>query len=179
MSKFKKILIDKKRQFFLNINYLPQVIILYEKFYKYLNDDYFLCKDKSFTDAVLNAIEHSEPYFWVITTEKDKFAGFVFLDNLVGTKGNLHSAEVTTCILPEFWGKFTKICAKKFIKYCFKKYNLKKIKACIFPQNQRVRAILKQSGFKKEGLLRSETMRSGKLQDVEIFAVINGEKCNL
>lgn len=173
MSKFIKIIINKKRKEFRNIQYLPQVISLYERFSKYLHDDYFLLKQKSSVDAVIHLVEKTSPFFWVITDKKtDNLAGFVFLDNLVGAGNNFHSAEVTTCFEPAFWGKYTKNCAEKFIKYCFKKYKFKKLKANIFPQNSKVRNILKKSGFKKETLLKAETLKNGKLQDIEVYSII-------
>lgn len=173
MSKFVKIIINRQKRIFRNIEYLPQIIRLYEKFSKYLYDDYFLLKQKSSVDSVIDLIEKVSPCFWIIINkETSKFAGFVFLDNLVGANDSLHSAEITTCFEPEFWGKYTKSCAKKFIKYCFKKYNLKKLKACIFPQNAKVKMLLKKSGFKKEATLKAETLKKGQLQDIDIYAIL-------
>lgn len=176
MNKFIKIIISRKKEEFKNIQYLPQIIHLYERFSKYLNDDYFIENQKSFVDAVISLIEKTYPYFWVVIDKKSsKFAGFCFLENWVGSNKNAHSAEVTTCFEPAFWGEYTKICAKKFIKYCFKKYKLKKLKAYIFPQNSRVRALLKISDFKKEALLRGETIKDAKLQDIEVYSIIKGD----
>lgn len=173
MSKFIKIIVNKKRKEFRNIEYLPLIIRLYEKFSKYLHDDYFIKNKASSVDAVINLIEKTSPYFWAIIDKKSgKFAGFCFLENWVGANNNFHSAEVTTCFEPSFWGKYTKVCAKKFIKYCFKKYKLKKLKAYIFPQNNRVKVLLKHSGFRKEALLKSETMKNGIAQDIEVYSII-------
>lgn len=173
MSKFIKIIINRKRREFRNIHYLPQIISLYERFSKYLHDDYFLQQQKSAVDAIVDLIERTSPFFWVIVDKKsDKFAGFVFLENLVGTKDNLHSAEVTTCFEREFWGKYTKVCAKKFVNYCFKKYKFKKLKAYIFPQNVKVKMLLKKTGFKKEAALTAETLKNGELQDIEVYSII-------
>ena len=177
MIKFIKIVVDRKNQEFRNIQYIPQIIVLNEKFARYLHDDYFLEGQKSSVDAVINLIEKASPFFWAVIDKKtNKFAGFVFLDNWVGAKSNFHSAEVTTCFSPSFWGKYTKICAKKFVKYCFKKYQLKKLKAYVFPQNFKVKTLLKTLGFKKEAVLKGETLRNGELQDVEVFVVVRGEK---
>lgn len=173
MSKFVKIIINRKKREFKNIQYLPKIIKLYEKFSKYLHDDYFLENQQNTVDAVIHLIEKSAPFFWIILDKKtDKFAGFTFLDNWVGAKNNYHSAEITTCFEPAFWGKYTKICAKKFIKYCFKKYRLEKLKAYIFPQNHMVINLLKSAGFKKEAVLKKETIKNGLLQDIDIYSVI-------
>lgn len=173
MNKFIKVIINKKRKEFRNIQYLPQVISLYERFSKYLHDDYFLENQTSSVDSIIDLVEKTSPFFWVVVDKKsDKFAGFVFLDNWVGSKNNFHSAEITTCFDPSFWGSYTKLCAKKFIKYCFKKYKLKKLKAYVFFQNFKVKTLLKQSGFKKEALLKAETLKNGQLQDIEVYSII-------
>ncbi|MFA7659399.1 MAG: GNAT family protein [Candidatus Gastranaerophilaceae bacterium] len=177
MNKFIKIIIDRKRKEFKNIQYLPDVIRLYERFSKYLHDDYFLETPKNPVDAVIDLIEKISPFFWAVIDKKSgRFAGFGFLDNWVGAGNDFHSAEVTTCFYPAFWGKYTKICAKKFIKYCFKKYRLKKLKAYVFPQNLKVRVLLKKVGFKREALLKAETIKNGVLQDIEVYSIIRGEK---
>lgn len=177
MSKFIKIIINKKRKEFRNIQYLPHVISLYEQFSKYLHDDYFLENQTSSVDSIIDLVEKTSPFFWVVIDKKsEKFAGFVFLDSWVGNSNNFHSVEITTCFEPFFWGRYTKICAKKFIKYCFKKYKFKKLKAYVFVQNLKVKTLLKKSGFKKEALLKAETVKNGELQDVEVYSIIRGEK---
>lgn len=174
MNKFIKIIIKRKDMEFRNIDYLPHIIALYEKFSKYLYDDYFLQEQKGSIDAVIDLIERTSPFFWVIIDKKtDKLAGFVFLENLVGARDNYHSAEITTCFVPEFWGKYTKTCARKFVNYCFKKYKFKKLKAYVFPQNTKVKTLLKKTGFKKEAVLTAETIKNGKLQDIEVYSIIN------
>lgn len=176
MIKFVKIKINNRTSEFKNLQYLPQIISLYERFSRYLNDDYFLQGAKTSIDAVLALVERTSPYFWAVIDEKSgKLSGFVFLDNWVGSANNFHSTEVTTCFNPMFWGNYTKICAKKFIKYCFKKYKLKKLKALVFSQNFKVKALLKRSGFKKEAVLKAETLKNGELQDIEVFSIIKKE----
>lgn len=172
MSKFIKIIINKNAKEFRNIEYLPGIIMLYERFSRYLNDDYFL-KGKSSIDAVIEIVEKTAPYFWAIIDKKTgKLAGFVFLDNWTGAKNSLHAAEVTTCFNPAYWGKYTKFCARKFVKYCFKRYGLKKLKASVFVQNFKVKTLLKCAGFQKEATLRAETLKDGQLQDIDVFSVI-------
>lgn len=173
MSKFIKIIINKNSNEIRNIRYLPAVIALYERFARYLHDDYFLQNKLSSTDAVIELVEKTCPYFWAVVDKKSgNLAGFAFLDNWIGTKDNFHSAEITTCFHQSYWGSYTKYCAKKFIKYCFKKYKLKKIKASVFPQNFKVKTLLKRSGFKREAVLRAETIKNGVLQDIEVFSIM-------
>lgn len=176
MSKFIKVIVNRTRKEFRNIEYLPQIISLYERFSRYLHDDYFLKNQPCAIDAVIELVERTTPYFWAVIHKKSgKLAGFVFLDNWVGAKDDLHSAEVTTCFDPDFWGAYTKICARKFIKYCFKNYKIKKLKAYVFPQNFKVKTLLKHAGFKKEATLRAETFKNKVLQDIDVFAIIKSE----
>lgn len=172
--KFIKIIIDKNNMDFRNTEYIVDVISLYERFSRYLYDDYFLDKYKTSTEAVIKLIARTSPYFWVIIDKKtQKFTGFGFLENFVGVKDKIHSAEVTTCFEPEFWGKYTKICAKKFVKYCFKNYGLKKLKALVFSQNFKVQRLLKEAGFEKEAVLKAETIKKGQFQDIDVYSIIN------
>ena len=46
-----------------------------------------------------------------------------------------------------------------------------KIKAQIYPDNFRVRNFLKDCGFVYETTLKNETLRGGKFQDIEIYAL--------
>lgn len=172
--KFVKIIIDKNNMNFRNTEYIVDVISLYERFSLYLYDDYFLDKYKTLTEAVIKLIARTSPYFWVIIDKRtQKFAGFGFLENFVGVKNKIHSAEVTTCFEPAFWGKYTKVCAKKFVKYCFKNYGFKKLKALVFSQNSKVQRLLKEAGFEKEAVLKAETVKNGQVQDIDVYSIIN------
>lgn len=151
----------------LYLNALNKIVFAYKS---YLFDDYLFCKFGK--DGFYSLILEKSPYFWVIKSGED-FAGFVFLDEFTGNDYCFHSAEISVCFLPKFWGKFTRLTGEKFFKHCFKNLKLVKIKACIYPENNRVRGLLKDCGFKFEGLLRAQTIRKGKLQDIEIFGLIN------
>ena len=140
---------------------------LYEKFKKYIEDDYN-------EDTLAGLIHRTYPYFWVILSDTS-FAGFVYLENICGNAKKFHSAEITTCFEPRFWGDFTKECARYFLTRCFKEFGFIKIKALVYPENSRVKTLLKSSGFKKEALLKAETIRSGRLQDIEIYTLYRNE----
>lgn len=168
MIKFIKIKINRNTKLYQNICFLEDIYHLYKKFDKFLSDDY---ANKDLLEEIIKTIELSTPYFWVILKD-DSFTGFIFLENIIGNEQRLHSAEVTICIEPEFWGNFTKQVAKKFVRYCFKKLGLKKLKAKVFKENVRAAAILRAAGMKLEAELKSETMKNGKPQDVLIYSVI-------
>ena len=174
MVEFVNLIIDRKQKRFENIQYFSEVLFLYLRYNKFLDDDYAL-NGKSFYEYFLGLVERLSHFFWVILCDK-KVSGFVFLDNIIGDAERLHSAELTTCFDKAYWGSYTKYCAKLFINYCFKNLKLKKIKAQVYPHNFRTKAILKQSGFEKEGYLKSETLKENRYQDIEIYSVINQER---
>ena len=153
---------------FEKLAYFEQALFLYKKYSKYLNDDFANNGDSSY-EYFIKLVCRSA--FWVIV-EGDIVSGFVYLDNFIGDKNRLHSAELTTCFDKRFWGSYTKDCAKTFLEYCFEYLGLRKIKALIYPENFRVKTLLKTVGFKKEGLLESETIRNGKPQDVEVYGLV-------
>ncbi len=146
--------------------YFEQALFLYIKYSKFLDDDYAQ-NGLSIYDYFFNLV--NKTLFFVIV-EDDFVSGFVYLDNFTGNDEKLHSAEVTTCFDKRFWGDYTKMCGKIFLNYCFEKYNLEKIKALVYPENFRVKTLLKSIGFEKEALLKGETLRNNKLQDIEVYA---------
>ncbi len=152
--------------------YFEQALFLYVKYSKYLDDDYAYNNQNIF-DYFYNLVNRTDFYAVV---EDDVLSGFIYLDNFVGNSNRLHSAEVTTCFDEKFWGSYTKICAILFINFCFEKYGLKKLKALVYPENYRVKTLLKSAGFEKEALLKSETLRNNELQDVEIYSCLNTKK---
>ena len=46
-----------------------------------------------------------------------------------------------------------------------------KIKAQIYPDNFRIASLLKASGFQYETTLKSETLRNGKPQDIDVYGL--------
>lgn len=172
MIKFVKVKLNREKKIYRNINFLENIYNLFRKYDKYLNDDYI---QQDLLEEVFSTIERTSPFFWVILSD-EQFAGFIFLDNIIGNSENLHSAEVTTCFEQDFWGDFTKKVGKKFIKYCFKKLKLKKLKATVFKENTRVHTLLKSIGFNFEAELKNETLKNGKSQDIQVFSIINNKK---
>lgn len=171
MARFIRLVINRRYDVFENTEYLSQAMFLYLRYQKYLDDDYAK-NGSTFYDYFVELVERVCPLFWLIMDE-DKVAGFVYLDNMIGDNESLHSAELTTCFDKAYWGEFTKLSAKRFLDYCFETYGFKKIKASVYPQNSRVKAILKQSGFESEALLKAETLRNKELQDIEIYSIFN------
>ncbi len=171
MCKFLKLIIDRENSRYENTEYLSNVIFLYLRYAKFLKDDY---APEANYESILNLIERCGNLFFVILCGED-FAGFVYLDNPIGNNERLHSCEITACVEKKYWGNFTKCAATEFFPYCFTTLGLKKIKAQVYPFNTRVKAILRFSGFKKDGTLRGETLKNGELQDIEVYSLLKSD----
>ncbi len=173
MCKFVNLIVDKNNLLSQNTQYLSNVIFLYLRYEKFLNDDYAA---KVNYENILNLIENCRDLFFVFLNEEDDdFAGFVYLDNLTGNNDKIHGGEITVCFEKKYWGKFTRQAAREFFNYCFNTLGFTKIKAQIYPFNSRVKNILTYSGFKKDGVLRGETMKNGKITDVEVYSLLKSD----
>ena len=109
--------------------------------------------------------------FWLVLNFYNKPMGFVYLDNFIGKETQLYSAELTTCFAKCAWGDFTKYSAKIFLKKCFDEFGLEKIKAQVYPDNFRVKTLLKICGFTHESTLQKETLRNCKPQNIEVYGL--------
>lgn len=183
MCKFVQVLYNTPHSLFSNLHYIPAIKACYSKYSRYLQDDF-----ANFDDDILSYIEHCFPFFWVVLTYDNRFMGFVSLDNFTGginyadnssiyisnekkVSNILYSAELTTCFDKKAWGDFTRYSAKIFLKKCFDELGLYKIKVQVYPDNFRTAALMKSTGFKYESTLKSETLRNGKPQDIDIYAL--------
>lgn len=166
MCKFINLSFNPVHNLFSNLHYIPLIERCYRKYYKYLQDDFAL-----YEYDIYSYIKHCSPYFWIVTTIGGEFMGFVSLDNFIGGGNILYSAELTTCFEKKAWGSFTRYSAKIFLKKCFDELGLVKIKVQVYPDNFRTKALLKSSGFEYESTLKAETMRGGKMQDIDIYAL--------
>lgn len=172
MERFSPVIVDFQHKIFKNTDSISRLFFLYRKYAKYLDDDFATDKRPLYRYFIEN-IQRLSPFFWVIIDEKThNTAGFVYLDKFTGNSEHLHSAEVSGCLFPRYWGNFTYDSAVKFFDMCFNRLGLQKVKALIYPQNFRVKTLLKKCGFEKEGYLKAETVCQRKLQDIEIHSLI-------
>ena len=164
MCQFIQVIYNPQLTLFRNLHYIPNIKACYEKYSKYLQDDFSNGDFYSYIEGV-------SPYMWVILDYKGVFMGFASLDNFIGNGTHKYSAELTTCFDKKAWGSFTRYSAKFFLKKCFDELGLYKIKANIYPDNFRVSTLLKYAGFKYETTIPEETLRFGKPQDIDQYAL--------
>ncbi len=169
MDRFRNLYIDRETGEFHNTQYLTQAMFLYLRWQKFLDDD-FAHRKGTFFEYFVDLVERISPFFWVIVRDGNA-VGFMYLENITGCRENLHCAEVIACFDKSVWGKYTKESSALFIKFCFEELEFTKLKALIYPENSRVKTILRQTGFTKEATLKAETQRRGKPQDIDIYSL--------
>ncbi len=177
MCRLKPVIINRRRGIFENCRYLPEIMFLYLRYAKYLEDD-FTDRKGSFLASFTDLVERVSPFFWAVVDKEDRLAGFIYLENFTGSGKTLHSAEINTCFNKKYWGNFTYLTGVIFLNYCRDALGLKKLKAVIYRENFRVKTLLKKLGFQKEALHPAETVKNGKPQDIEEWGFITERNCN-
>lgn len=169
--RFERLMINRQTGVFHNIRYFPQVMKLYIKYLRHLEDDFSKFSERSL-EGMVELIERVTPHFYLVLRE-DEVCGFFALEHLIGSARKIHSAEVITCFDRKYWGTFTKYAASAFQDFCFEDLGLVKLIALVYPENSRVKAILRVCGFTREACLKAETRKNGRLQDIEVYSVFN------
>lgn len=174
LFRFERLVVNRAQMVFKNLKYFPQLVRLYLKYVRFLEDDFSPFVDNPF-DSMIAYLDKTSPHFYLVLSE-DEVCGFFALENIVGKNDFLHSAYVVTCFDKKYWGTFTRYAGLSFVDFCFNELGLVKLKAIVYPQNYRVRGILNSCGFKKEALLKAETLKDGKHQDLELYSAFNAKK---
>lgn len=170
MFKFKKFCFDPEnfdQKAILEYLEVAQLVTLYKT---HIFDDFV---QKSTYETIVGICKRYFPYFWLILRdETDEVAGFAYLYDVVGDKKSLHSACVTTCFKKSFWGAPARRAAKIFLKFCFGWLGLKKLRAECFASNRLVTGFLRDLNFKKEGILKNETIVNKKPEDLVVWGLL-------
>ena len=92
--------------------------------------------------------------------------------------GDTHRTEIGFDLSPRFWGNgYMTEAMKRTISYIFNDYqpNIKRIEAIINTRNHRAQKLVKQIGFKKDGVLRGYVEWQNELWDMSIFSLLKNE----
>ena len=186
MYKFKRLNRGLKTPLLEDIADLGEVMKLCVQFRKVLFDDAFCAGFKgfeeqigefksqeaclSFIQAVENLVESAGRSFWIVKCKRDNaFVGFIYLYGIYGSEAQ--SACVGCCFKREFWGEEVLKIGQKFVKYCFSRFQIYKLKCETMRSNPYVAGFLKNLGFSIEGVLKGETFVGGKAQTLILWGL--------
>jgi len=85
------------------------------------------------------------------------------------------SAEVGYWLAEPYWGRGITVEAVRLLSaYAFEVCNLLRLFALPFADNARSIRVLEKAGYTREGLLRSSSVKYGKVRDQALYALVNG-----
>ena len=90
-------------------------------------------------------------------------------------QGNIHrrTAEIGFYIAEEYWGKgIATVAVSKICDYLFSNSDIIRLYAEPFSYNTASCRVLEKAGFKYEGTLESNAVKSGKICDMKMYAKI-------
>ena len=91
----------------------------------------------------------------------------------IGSGNHSKRATFGYWLSEEYWGKgIVSKAAKLVCNYAFKNFDLARIEANVYPWNPASQRVLIKCGFKKEGVLRNNCIKDGKVVDEIIFSKI-------
>ena len=175
---------------------IRELIDLTTKYDHLLFDDATICPESLEKRRIRTALRlfeiifGTDGNFWIIKDKKGEIAGYFYiyytislvvpeLINKETKEINYTKKPYTTtlagCLKKDFWGIESKKIMKKILDMLFVKENIKKIKCEIFSSNPYVKGILRTFGFRREGILKNETINRGKPESVEIWALFKSE----
>ncbi len=86
-----------------------------------------------------------------------------------------HQAELGYWLGENYWGKgVITEAAKLLTEFGFKKLGLARIYAYVYPSNKASMRVLQKNGFTREGFLRKNVIKKGRLLDSYLFAKVVG-----
>ena len=95
-------------------------------------------------------------------------------------QGNIHrqTAELGYYIAEEYWGRgIMAEAVRQFCEHVFETSDIIRIFAEPFSYNTASRRVLEKNGFRLEGTMRQNACKNGRLQDMELYALLKEERC--
>lgn len=130
---------------------------------------------EAFVDFFANSYKEKRGVRWGI-----ELKGY---QGIIGTMGfNAWSpkhkrAEIGYEIHPEHWRKgYTFEAISKVIQYGFNEFDLTRIGAVVFMENEASIKLLTKAGFEKEGILRDYMYQNGEAYDAYVYSIIKDNR---
>ena len=93
--RFERLIINREMRLFYNLKYFPQVMKLYVKYLKYLEDDFSIFSENLLL-GIVEFIEITSPHFYLVLLG-DEVCGFFALERPIGS--NKKNSQCRGCNL--------------------------------------------------------------------------------
>jgi ribosomal-protein-alanine N-acetyltransferase len=85
--------------------------------------------------------------------------------------------ELGYWLAEHLWGRgLTTEAAIAVVSFVFANYPVERMQAQVIAGNRRSERVLERIGFRREGTLRSALYRRGRFEDIQLFALLRGER---
>jgi RimJ/RimL family protein N-acetyltransferase len=92
-----------------------------------------------------------------------------------GRDVNRYSAEVGYFVGEQYWNRgYTTEVLRLVGNFAQFRHGLKRLYATVFDYNLASMHVLEKAGFKKEGIMRSSTIKDGKILDEHLYGLVLG-----
>ncbi|MBU4193717.1 MAG: GNAT family N-acetyltransferase [Actinobacteria bacterium] len=130
---------------------------------------YSLNDARSFIEKTMKEARRKKPDNLSFVIDIDgEVAGAVGFGSIAG-----HKAELGYWLAEKHWGRgITPEAVKLITRFGFNELGFHRVYARVFPFNKSSMLVLEKAGYSKEGYLRKEYMKNGKLMDSYIYAKV-------
>lgn len=140
-------------------------------------------------EETLQKIEQAEKFVDFFSKNYKAKRGIRWGIEIKGTKGIIGTigfnawspkhkrAEIGYEIHPDFWRRgYISEALSKVLSFGFEEWDLKRIGAVVFMENEASSILLTKLGFKKEGVLRDYMYQNGTSHDTYVYSLLKNEK---
>lgn len=140
-------------------------------------------------EETLQKIEQAEKFVDFFSQTYEAKRGIRWGIEIKGTKGIIGTigfnawspkhkrAEIGYEIHPDFWRRgYTAEALSKVLSFGFEEWDLKRIGAVVFMENEASNHLLTKLGFEKEGVLRDYMYQNGTSHDTYVYSLLKNEK---
>jgi [ribosomal protein S5]-alanine N-acetyltransferase len=126
---------------------------------------------EKFVDFFSNNFKEKRGIRWGIERKAEK--------GIIGTIGfnawlpKHNRAEIGYEIHPDYWGKgYMSEAVVKVLSFGFNEFNLSRIGAIVFIENEASNQLLMKTGFQQEGILRKYMVQDGTAHDTYVYSLL-------
>ena len=132
---------------------------------------------KELIHQITNGYVADSPQDWILIAITDKTTGtLIGCCGFFGCAPLFGRAELGYFLSPQYWGKgFITEAAHALLDFGFKKMQLNRIEATVYPENGASIRVLEKIGMHYEGLLRQHVMRNGQFRNRQIYSILRNE----
>lgn len=171
---FEPVIADRTSEKFVNVQYLPFILTLFEKYRNILSDDYYPQEESELVNYLIEEINSLYPWFLICLKDGEPI-GTVWISHWHGTANRYHSCQVHSYLDRKFWGKPAREAMDELLDILFNHIGVQRVQMEIPEFNRKAVGFAEKMGFVREGTVRCATIKDGKPLNHVLFSKLKGE----